>query len=72
MNMRSGTWNVRSLYKTGSIEEAWFNEGCSKLLDERKQTKLHWLQEPCEINEDNLNNVKHEAGRCFKKKRENI
>jgi hypothetical protein len=24
----------------------WFDEGCSKLLDQRKQAKLQWLQEP--------------------------
>jgi hypothetical protein len=24
----------------------WFDEGCSKLLDQRKQAKLKWLQDP--------------------------
>jgi hypothetical protein len=28
----------------------WFDEGCSKLLDQRKQEKLQWLQDPSEIN----------------------
>jgi hypothetical protein len=23
----------------------WFGEGCSKLLDQRKQAKLQWLQD---------------------------
>jgi hypothetical protein len=32
-----------------------FDEGCSKLLDQRKQAKLQWLQDPSEINGDNLN-----------------
>jgi hypothetical protein len=32
----------------------WFDEGCSKLLDQRKQVKLQWLQDPNEINGDNL------------------
>jgi hypothetical protein len=32
----------------------WFDEGCSKLLDQRKQAKLQWLQDPREINGDNL------------------
>jgi restriction endonuclease S subunit len=31
----------------------WFNEGCSKLLDQRKEAKLQWLQDPSEINGDN-------------------
>jgi hypothetical protein len=41
----------------------WFDEGCSKLLRERKQAKLQWLQDPSEINRDNLNNVRREASR---------
>jgi hypothetical protein len=36
----------------------WFDEGCSKLLDQMKQAKLQWLQDSNEINGDNLNNVK--------------
>jgi hypothetical protein len=32
----------------------WFDEGCSTLLDQRKQTKLQCLQDLSEINEDNL------------------
>jgi hypothetical protein len=35
-----------------------FDEGCSKLLDQRKQAKLQWLQDPSEINGDNLNNIR--------------
>jgi hypothetical protein len=34
-------------------------------LDERKQDKLQWLQDPSEINGDNLNNIRHEASRHF-------
>jgi hypothetical protein len=51
----------------------WFDEGCSKLLDQSKQAKWQWLQDPCEINGDNLNNVRCEASRHFRyKKRGNI
>jgi hypothetical protein len=28
----------------------WFNEGCSEFLDQRKQSKFHWLQDPSKIN----------------------
>jgi hypothetical protein len=35
----------------------WFDEKCSKILNQRKQAKLKWLQEPSQINGDNLNNV---------------
>jgi hypothetical protein len=34
--------------------KSWFHEGCSKLLDQRKQAKLQWLQDPSEINGDNF------------------
>jgi hypothetical protein len=37
----------------------WFDEGCTKLLDQRKDAKLQWLQDPSEINGDNLKNVRH-------------
>jgi uncharacterized protein YaaR (DUF327 family) len=46
-----------------------FDEGRSKLLDQRKQTKLQWLQDQNEINGDNLNNVRHEASRHFRNKK---
>jgi hypothetical protein len=42
---------------------------CSKLLDERKQAKLQWLQNPSEINGDNLNNVRCETSSTFRNKR---
>jgi hypothetical protein len=35
----------------------WFDERCSELLNQRKQAKLQWLQDPSEINGDNLKNV---------------
>jgi hypothetical protein len=42
-------------------QKPWFYGDCSKLLDQRKQAKLQWLQNPSKINGDNLNNVKREA-----------
>ncbi|PNF25843.1 hypothetical protein B7P43_G11138 [Cryptotermes secundus] len=49
----------------------WFDEGCSKLLDESKQAKLQWLQDPSKMNGDNLNNIRHEMSSHFwNKKRE--
>jgi hypothetical protein len=39
----------------------WLNEGCPKLLDQRKQDKLKWLQDPSKINGDNLNNIRSET-----------
>jgi hypothetical protein len=49
----------------------WFDEGCSKLLHQRKQVKLQGIQDPSEMNGDNLNNTIREVSRHFmNKKRE--
>jgi hypothetical protein len=40
-----------------------------KLVDQRKQAKLLWLQDPYSINGDKLNNIRCEARRHFKKKK---
>jgi hypothetical protein len=47
----------------------WFNKGCSRLLDQRKEAKLQLLQDPSEINGDNLNNVRLQASRYFRNKK---
>jgi hypothetical protein len=47
----------------------WFDEGCSELLDQRKQAKLQWLQDPSKINGDNLNDVRRETSRYFRNKK---
>jgi hypothetical protein len=47
----------------------WFDEGCSKFVDQRKQAKLQWLQDPSKINADNLSNIKCEASRHFRNKK---
>jgi hypothetical protein len=44
-----------------NMHKPWFDRGCSKLLDQRKQAKLQWLQDPSEVNGYNLNNVRLEA-----------
>jgi hypothetical protein len=46
----------------------WLDEGCSTLLDQRKQAKLQWLLDPSKINGDNLNNMKRETSRHFRNK----
>jgi Fe-S cluster assembly ATPase SufC len=44
----------------------WFDEGCSELLDKRKQAKLLWLQDPSEINGVNLKSIRREVSRHFR------
>jgi hypothetical protein len=48
----------------------WFDEECSKLLDQRKQAKLQWLQDPSKINGDNLNLILCDTSKHFRKKKE--
>jgi hypothetical protein len=55
----------------------WLNNGCPKILDQRKHAKLQRLQDPSKINWDNMNNIRPEARRHFRNKkreylRENI
>jgi hypothetical protein len=67
------TINISTKESLGYYElkkhKIWFDEGCSKLLDQRKQAKLQWLQDPSEINGDNLNNMICEASRHFRNKK---
>jgi hypothetical protein len=70
-NMKISTKEIVGYFKLMKYKP-WFDEECSKLLDQRKEAKLQWLQDPSEINGDNLNNVRHEVSRHFRKKRGNI
>jgi hypothetical protein len=56
-------------YCQSKHRKPWFDDECSKLVDRRKQAKLLWLQDPSEVNEDNLSDVRWEAGRYFRNKK---
>jgi hypothetical protein len=45
------------------------NDKYSELVDRRKQAKLQWLQDPREVDEDNLRNETWEAIRHFRNKK---
>ena len=47
----------------------WFDEECLHFLDQRKQAKLQWVQDPSQRNVDNLNNVRRKASRHFRNKK---
>jgi hypothetical protein len=55
-NMKISSNKNLGYYKSKQ-HKPWFNKGCSGLLDQRKQAKLQWLQDPSQINGDDLNNV---------------
>jgi len=46
-----------------------FDEECLGFLDQRKQAKMQWVKDTNQSNVDNLNNVRHEAGRHFRNKK---
>ena len=46
----------------------WFDKKCSKFLDQREQTKIQWVQDPNQSNVDNVNLVRFEAIRYFRRK----
>jgi len=48
-----------------------FDDECLHFLDQRKQAKMQWVQDPRQSIVDNLNNIRHEASRhCRNKKKE--
>jgi hypothetical protein len=68
-----GNINISAKESLGFYElkkhKHWFDEGRSKILDRRKQDKLQWLQDPSEINGDNLNNIRHETSITLEERR---
>jgi hypothetical protein len=56
-------------YKKLKDDKPWFDDECSRLIDQWKQAKLQWLQNTSEMNRDNLQNLRHETSRTFRKKK---
>ena len=50
----------------------WFDGEYLGFLDQRKQAKLQWVQDPSQSNVDNLKNIRLEASRYFRNKNEEI
>jgi hypothetical protein len=79
VDMNRAWENIRENIKTSAEEslghyelqqrKPWFYDECSKLIDRRKQAKLQWLQNPSQVNGDNMDNVRCEASRTFKTKK---
>jgi len=46
-----------------------FDEQCLGFLDQRKQAKMQWIQDPSQSTVDNLNNVRCDANRHFRNKK---
>jgi len=64
------TWSAH--YYEFKQHTSWFDKDYSKLLDRRKQTKFQWMQNPSQINGDNVKNEIRETSVIFKKKSGNV
>ena len=49
--------------------KAQFGEECFGFLDQRKQAKIQWSQDPSQSNVDNINNIRRKASRHFRNKK---
>ena len=47
----------------------WFDEECLDFLDQMKQAKMQWIQDPNRSNVDNLNNIRRDASKYFRNKK---
>ena len=76
----SRAWeNIKENVKTSAKEslglhewkqhKPWFDRECLDFLDQRKQAKMQWIQDPSRSNADNLNNVRRDASRHFRNKK---
>ncbi len=71
--------NIKENIKTSAKEslgmreleqhKPWFGEECLHFLDERRQAKMQWVQDPSQRNVDNLNSVRREASRHLRNKK---
>ena len=74
--------NIKENIKTSAKEslglhelkqhKPWFDKECVGFLDQRKQAKMRWIQDPSRSSVGNLNNVRRDAGRHFRNKRRHI
>jgi hypothetical protein len=53
-------------------QNPWFDDECLRFLDQRKQVKVQWLQDPKQSNVNNVNNVRFEASRHLRNKKKEL
>jgi len=52
--------------------KAWFDVECSLYLDQKRQAKMQWLQDPNQRTTENIKNVRRNNSRHFRNKRRNV
>jgi hypothetical protein len=70
-NMIASTMDSLGYYKL-KRHKSWFDVKCSKLLDQREQAKLQWLQNPSQTKGNNINNARRETSRTSRNKPGNV
>ena len=78
-NVNRAWENIKENIKTSAKEslglhkwkqhKPWFDKECVDFLDQRKQAKMQCIQDPNQSNVDNLNNVRCNASRHFRNKK---
>jgi len=78
-NVNRAWENIKGNIKTSAKEsldlhewkqhKQWFDKECVDFLDQRKQTKMQWIQDPSRSNVDNMKNVRRNVSRYFRNKR---
>ena len=81
-NVNRAWENIKQNIKTSAKEslglhelkqhKPWFDTECLDFLEQRKQAKMQWIQGPSQSNVYNLNNVRRDASRHFRKKKAKI
>ena len=66
-NIKTSAKESLGLYEL-KLHKPWFDENCLRILDKKKQVKMQWLQNPNQSRVYNLNTVKRETRRHFRKK----
>jgi hypothetical protein len=68
VNIKTSDNEILGLYKL-KLHKPWFDKECLGFLDQRKQAKVKWLQDPNLSNVHDLNNVGSKASRHFRNKK---
>ena len=77
---RNKAWeNIKENIKTSARDslgmkeikqhKPWFDEECLGILDQRKQARMQWIQDPSQSNVHNMNNARRDARRHFRNKK---
>jgi len=66
-NIKTSAKESQGLHELKQLKP-WFDEEWVRFLDQRKQAKVQWLQDPNQSKVDDPDNVRHEASRQIRNK----